>query len=612
MRRIIKKYQDGGVVEFGPYMPDQPPSDFQPGTQQQGTGSNAGSDGYNIMDMQEFVDNSNPVNNKGANVYPSVGPLGVNPMVSTGIPKGGYAKQAIADYMAGKTLGSPLSYVAGESNVPDYHALADALGTSVIDGYRPATAVADSNTANSDMVSGSQDFTTEDVADAYEDLVSNNDPNVISSFEAGSGAEDQSAFMSSANQNYADNVLNNPDYTPAQIAALNPAYNAGLAKANQTGLVDGVTNLLRGDDSNGVGTLAEAGIRNVGGSSAQNGDNYGLPMEYMVVNSSDGSSQVFGPNNTVFDSIVDASVHSGINNSGANAGDIFSPGATFAGGGTDNQGNFGIIGDIGGGLAEALGIVPEGYDWGANELDGLEGLGQAGVTQSDTEAKKGGVLSGLNLTGPVDPNLILHSGGGGYNTSAPHATANDSIAKDEASRGAFGNQIWSPALGRHLNPSQVANRRANGLPVNNGGFIGPLVKGYNNGGVSLAKSGIREEEIQERQRMQARLPQVQQNPVSNIGSQLAMGAIDKGIGSAASSLAGQGGLAGTLGTALGGTAGAAGTGMMAALGPIGIGIGLGKLFGVFNKGGKVTCSCGKPNCNCSSKMKYSPLGGSYD
>jgi hypothetical protein len=184
MRRIIKKYQDGGVVEFGPYMPDQPPSDFQPGTQQQGTGSNAGSDGYNIMDMQEFVDNSNPVNNKGANVYPSVGPLGVNPMVSTGIPKGGYAKQAIADYMAGKTLGSPLSYVAGESNVPDYHALADALGTSVIDGYRPATAVADSNTANSDMVSGSQDFTTEDVADAYEDLVSNNDPNVISSFKA--------------------------------------------------------------------------------------------------------------------------------------------------------------------------------------------------------------------------------------------------------------------------------------------------------------------------------------------------------------------------------------------------------------------------------------------
>ena len=128
----------------------------------------------------------------------------------------------------------------------------------------------------------------------------------------------------------------------------------------------------------------------------------------------------------------------------------------------------------------------------------------------------------------------------------------------------------------------------------------------------MAKSGLREEEIQERQRMQARLPQVQQSALPGIGSKLALGAIDKGIGSAASALAGQQGLAGTLGTALGGTAGAAGTGMMAALGPIGIGLGLGKLFGVFNKGGKVTCSCGKPNCNCSSKMKYSPLGGSYD
>ena len=220
-------------------------------------------------------------------------------------------------------------------------------------------------------------------------------------------------------------------------------------------------------------------------------------------------------------------------------------------------------------------------------------------------------MSGLNLTGPVDPNLTLHRGGR-YDTSPGHSTDNDSIAKDEASRGAFGTQIWSPALGRHLNPSQVANRRANGLPVNNGGYIGPLVKGYNNGGVSLAKSGLREEEIQERQRMQARLPQVQQSALPGIGSKLALGAIDKGIGSAASALAGQQGLAGTLGTALGGTAGAAGTGMMAALGPIGIGLGLGKLFGVFNKGGKVTCSCGKPNCNCSSKMKYSPLGGSYD
>ena len=212
----------------------------------------------------------------------TTGPLAVGPVVATGIPQGGHAKQAIADYLAGKSLGDPLSYVAGQSNVPDYRALADALGPRFGSSQPDAVAVEDGNTEHSDMMSGSQDFTTEDVAAAYEDLVSNNDPNVISSFEAGSRAEDHSAFMSSANQNYADNVLNNTDYTPAQIAALNPAYNADLAKANQTGLVDGVTNLLRGDDSNGVGTLAEAGIRNVGGSFAQDGDNYGLPMELMI------------------------------------------------------------------------------------------------------------------------------------------------------------------------------------------------------------------------------------------------------------------------------------------------------------------------------------------
>lgn len=610
MRRIIQRYQDGGAVEFGPYMPDQLPSDFQPGSQQQDTGSIARSDGYNIMDMQGFVDNNSVMDGINPNLYPSVGPLGVNPMVSTGIPKGGYAKQAIADYLAGETLGGPLSYVAGESNVPDYGALADELGTSVTDRYRPAAAAAaavgDNNTAHKEMMNVSSPGSgTEAVNNAYENLVDNNDPNLVSSFGAGGGPEDHSAYMLDAYGNYYDNVLNNDNYSPEEVAALNPSYNAGLAEANQPGMFDSP------DNSSGRSTLSEAGIRNVGGSFAQDGDNYGLPMDYMVVNSSDGSSQVFGPDNTVFDSIVDASVHSAANDSGSSGSDFFSPGAMFAGGGTDNQGNFGIIGDIGGNLAEALGIVPEGYDWGANELDGLAGLGQAGVTQSDTEAKKGGILSGLNLTGPVDPNLTLHRGGR-YDTSPGHSTDNDSIAKDEASRGAFGNQIWSPALGRHLNPSQVANRRANGLPVNNGGFIGPLVKGYNNGGVSLAKSGLREEEIQERQRMQARLPQVQQSALPGIGSKLALGAIDKGIGSAASALAGQQGLAGTLGTALGGTAGAAGTGMMAALGPIGIGLGLGKLFGVFNKGGKVTCSCGKPNCNCSSKMKYSPLGGSYD
>jgi len=142
---------------------------------------------------------------------------------------------------------------------------------------------------------------------------------------------------------------------------------------------------------------------------------------------------------------------------------------------------------------------------------------------------------------------------------------------------------------------------------------GPI--GYNTGGVAVAKSGLREDEIRQRQMMQSRLPQVQQSPLSDIGSKLAMGAVDKGIGSAASSMAAKEGLIGTVGNALGGSAvtgaatGAAGTGMMAALGPIGIGIGLGKLFGLFNDGGKVPCSCGKTtSCKCAKEIK-SPLSG---
>lgn len=447
---------------------------------------------------------------------------GVNPMVSTGVPEGGYAKQAIANYLAGETLGGPLSYVAGESNVPDYHALADELGTSVIDGYRPATAASaaaaagDNNTAHEEMMAG-----------ASNNSVANNTYSTGSGGDTSSWVTDQETYGApggywGGSSEYESNLINNPYIGDEEFW---DTYESGEAS-----------------------------------------------------------------------------------------------GSTFSGGGRDGAGNYGIAGDVGAAIYDAAGnllngsLIGRGYTalTGNNLLDPYDATKYPdGVVPNEYNPDGTPKTTGLNLTGPVNPNLSLKRGGR-YDTSVPDATANDSIAKDEASRGAFGNQIWSPALGRHLNPSQVANRRANGLPVNNGGFIGPLVKGYNNGGVSLAKSGIREEEIQERQRMQARLPQVQKDPLSDIGSQLAMGAIDKGIGSAASSLAGQGGLAGTLGTALGGTAGAAGSGMMAALGPIGIGIGLGKLFGVFNKGGKVTCSCGKPNCNCSSKMKYSPLGGSYD
>lgn len=523
MRRIIQRYQDGGVVEFGPYMSGQTPQDFQPGSQQQNTDSTAGSNGNNIMNMQEFVDSNSAIDGINPNLYPSVGPLGVNPMVSTGIPEGGYAKQAVADYLAGKTLGGPLSYVAGESNVPDYRALADELGTSVIDKYRSEAATSgDNNTANEEMMNASSG----EVSGEIETL--------------GGGSI---RYDSPSEKAHAETIAN---------VILEGGINEDTGQPN----ISAGPNVLSSSDVGFFGL----------------GDSY----------------------TDQFQENYDAqSIHAANNPYGMSTGTPLSQ-QGFDDNLLTGLANNSLIGKAGEYITGNTMLPDSSY-----------------LLPPESEAKKGGVLSGLNLTGPVDPNLTLHRGGR-YDTSPGHSTDNDSIAKDEASRGAFGTQIWSPALGRHLNPSQVANRRANGLPVNNGGYIGPLVKGYNNGGVSLAKSGLREEEIQERQRMQARLPQVQQSALPGIGSKLALGAIDKGIGSAASALAGQQGLAGTLGTALGGTAGAAGTGMMAALGPIGIGLGLGKLFGVFNKGGKVTCSCGKPNCNCSSKMKYSPLGGSYD
>ena len=162
-----------------------------------------------------------------------------------------------------------------------------------------------------------------------------------------------------------------------------------------------------------------------------------------------------------------------------------------------------------------------------------------------------------------------------------------------------------------------ANSGWNPKNWNNGGDVTDGIQTYNDGsagGVAVAKSGLREDEIRQRQLMQARMPQVEASPLSGIGSKLAMGAVNKGIGSAASSMAAKEGLVGTLGNALGGSAttglatGAAGTGMMAALGPIGIGIGLGKLFGLFNDGGKVPCSCGKTSCKCAKEIK-SPLSG---
>ena len=137
------------------------------------------------------------------------------------------------------------------------------------------------------------------------------------------------------------------------------------------------------------------------------------------------------------------------------------------------------------------------------------------------------------------------------------------------------------------------NNIGNNPPARNIG--GPI--GYNTGGISVANTGLREDEIRQRQMMQAQIaPQQQQaGPLSGIGEKVAMGAVNNGITNGLGALAAKEGIMGSLGSMLGGsaatgtaaTAAAGGSAMMAALGPVGIGLGLGKLFGVFNKGGKV-------------------------
>ena len=135
------------------------------------------------------------------------------------------------------------------------------------------------------------------------------------------------------------------------------------------------------------------------------------------------------------------------------------------------------------------------------------------------------------------------------------------------------------------------NNIGNNPPARNMG--GPI--GYNTGGISVANTGLREDEIRQRQMMQAKIAPKEAGPLSGIGQEVAMGAVNNGITNGLGALAAKKGLMGSLGTMMGGnaaagtaaTAAAGGSAMMAALGPVGIGLGLGKLFGVFNKGGKV-------------------------
>ena len=166
------------------------------------------------------------------------------------------------------------------------------------------------------------------------------------------------------------------------------------------------------------------------------------------------------------------------------------------------------------------------------------------------------------------------------------------------------------------------------IGYNMGTVSGPV--GYNTGGVSVAQSRLSDDERM--RQAQLRTPQMLQTPMvsqggpqekgplSGLGGQLASGMMMKGANAGVSSLMGKlGTMMGGAGASAGAGAGAAaagGTGLMAAaapiLGPLVIGWGLGKAFGLFNEGGEVTCPiCEKQPCECNEiqKIMKSPLSG---
>ena len=205
------------------------------------------------------------------------------------------------------------------------------------------------------------------VISAYYDLLEAGDPNLPGGTTPGLTQDQGHAVVEGSFNNYGDNVLNNDNYTNAEKAALNPAFNVdqAITNAQETKTITDHTtgqtydvnagsltsedfSSLGGDNygaavddygyidatqpvgstsggSNAHGqswlddqhslaadSLLSAGIGNIGGGYNQSGDNAGLPLDYLVVGSSDGGSEVWGPNGEVFDSIEEAQVAAGV------------------------------------------------------------------------------------------------------------------------------------------------------------------------------------------------------------------------------------------------------------------------------------------------------------
>ena len=275
-----------------------------------------------------------------------------------------------------------------------------------------------------------------------------------------------------------------------------------------------------------------------------------------------------------------------------------------SGGGYDGAGQYGVLGDIGGGVRNIANasLVNRGY----KALTGNDLISKYVQPESITNYSSNEAIANISNTGsPINATSNINT-----NNDDSGDFHKQMVADHQARVAAETKAIQSDMSDDDFWDAWEGN--------NMGGPIGPRVQTYNDGsagGVAVAKSGLREDEIRQRQLMQARMPEIKASPLSGIGESLMTGAINNGVSTGLATMAGKEGLTGTLGTMMGSggvgataATGAAGTGMMAALGPIGIGIGLGKLFGLFNDGGKVPCSCGKTSCKCAKEMK-SPLSG---
>ena len=247
-----------------------------------------------------------------------------------------------------------------------------------------------------------------------------------------------------------------------------------------------------------------------------------------------------------------------------------SSGGMFSGGGSDGAGEYGVVGDIGAGINDLAATVVN---------NTLIGNGYSYLTGNDLISPYVQPESEIDYSTPAPT----------YTTPAPTYTT-PVVDNNDSDQDDFMASILAPTTS--LRPvSRPKPKRYGGSGRNDGGPIG-----YNTGGISVANTGLREDEIRQRQMMQAQIaPQQEAGPLSGIGEKVAMGAVNNGITNGLGALAAKEGIMGSLGSMLGGsaatgtaaTAAAGGSAMMAALGPVGIGLGLGKLFGVFNKGGKV-------------------------